>query len=69
MATLDYEGDRFALIGEETVLDGLLRRGHEVAHACRSGVCQACTMICQAGESGVALWPYSPRSLERTTDT
>ena len=50
MAKLSYQGDRFALIGEETVLDGLLRRGHEVAHACRSGVCQACTLVCESGD-------------------
>lgn len=50
MAELRYKEDRFALIGEETVLDGLLRRGHDLAHACRSGVCQACALVCESGE-------------------
>jgi CDP-4-dehydro-6-deoxyglucose reductase len=36
------EKERYALHENETVLDGLLRNGQEIAHACRSGVCQAC---------------------------
>ncbi|PRP95512.1 Ferredoxin--NAD(P)(+) reductase [Enhygromyxa salina] len=34
----------------ESVLDALLRGGVEVPHACRSGVCGSCTMVCTSGE-------------------
>ncbi len=48
MTTLTYKPDgeeqAFAInLNEgETVLDGLLRHGHDVPHGCRAGICQSC---------------------------
>jgi CDP-4-dehydro-6-deoxyglucose reductase len=50
VATLGYRDKRFTLLGNETVLDALLRSGVEVPHACRSGVCRSCTMVASAGD-------------------
>jgi NAD(P)H-flavin reductase len=49
VATLGYKGQRFELLGGETVLDGLLRSGIEVPHSCRSGICRSCTMVASSG--------------------
>src|SRR5262245_10655361 len=49
MATLAYKGRRFELLDGESVLDGLLRSGVEVAHSCRSGICRSCTLVASAG--------------------
>ncbi len=32
----------------ETVLDGLLRAGHDIPYGCRAGVCQSCIMQCSS---------------------
>jgi NAD(P)H-flavin reductase/ferredoxin len=34
----------------ETVLDGLLRHGFDLAHSCRTGVCQSCLLQVSEGE-------------------
>lgn len=49
MTTITYNDLTFELLEKESVLDCLLRNGQSVAHACRSGVCQACTMQANAG--------------------
>ncbi|HVI01340.1 MAG TPA: FAD-binding oxidoreductase [Enhygromyxa sp.] len=49
MTAIAYQGKRFTLLDNETVLDGLLRNGVEIPHACRSGVCRSCTMVASAG--------------------
>lgn len=49
MTTLRYGGKRIESIGDETVLDALLRNEIEVAHACRSGVCRSCMMVASSG--------------------
>lgn len=49
MATLGYRDKRFTLIAGETVLDGLLRNGIDVPHACRTGVCRSCMLSASAG--------------------
>jgi CDP-4-dehydro-6-deoxyglucose reductase len=49
VTTIEYKDERFALDAGETVLDGLLRRGVDIAHACRSGVCRSCTMVASSG--------------------
>jgi NAD(P)H-flavin reductase/ferredoxin len=41
---LVYKNRSYVLNGTETVLDGLLRHGIEIPHACKSGVCQSCIM-------------------------
>lgn len=40
MITTHYQ--TFELHGNETLLEGLERTGHEVAYQCRSGYCGAC---------------------------
>lgn len=49
MATVTYGRHRVPLASGETVLDGLLRAGADVPHACRSGVCKACTLRAEPG--------------------
>lgn len=41
---LVYKNRSYVLKGTETVLDGLLRHGIEISHACKSGVCMSCIM-------------------------
>ncbi len=42
MPTVQFNSAEFALQENESVLDCLLRNEQKVAHACKSGVCQAC---------------------------
>lgn len=44
MARVSYESRWYPLEAEESVLDGLLRQGIPVPHACKAGVCQSCLM-------------------------
>jgi len=44
MARVSYESRWYPLEAEESVLDGLLRQGVPVPHACKAGVCQSCLM-------------------------
>jgi len=44
MARVSYESRWYPLETEESVLDGLLRQGIPVPHACKAGVCQSCLM-------------------------
>ncbi|MBJ6764857.1 2Fe-2S iron-sulfur cluster binding domain-containing protein [Myxococcaceae bacterium JPH2] len=49
MARVKVESTWYPLEPEETVLDGLLRQGVTVPHACRAGACQSCMMRGVAG--------------------
>jgi NAD(P)H-flavin reductase len=49
MSRIRYEAQWYPLQSEETVLDGLLRQGIAVPHACKSGVCQSCLMRAASG--------------------
>jgi NAD(P)H-flavin reductase/ferredoxin len=49
MSRIRYEAQWYPLQSEETVLDGLLRQGIAVPHACKSGVCQSCLMRASSG--------------------
>jgi NAD(P)H-flavin reductase/ferredoxin len=49
MSRIRYEAQWYPLQSEETVLDGLLRQGITVPHACKSGVCQSCLMRASSG--------------------
>jgi ferredoxin-NADP reductase/ferredoxin len=49
MSRIRYEAQWYPLLSEETVLDGLLRQGISVPHACKSGVCQSCLMRAASG--------------------
>ena len=44
MSRVRYETQWYPLEPEESVLDGLLRQGISVPHACKAGVCQSCLM-------------------------
>ena len=44
MASLYFEESPLELADKETVLDCLLRHGHQVPHSCKSGICQSCKL-------------------------
>jgi CDP-4-dehydro-6-deoxyglucose reductase len=47
--TIRFEGREYPLAENESVLDGLLRRGLTVSHNCKAGVCGSCVMKATAG--------------------
>jgi CDP-4-dehydro-6-deoxyglucose reductase, E3 len=49
MSQVRYESRWYPLEPEESVLDGLLRQGVAVPHACKAGVCQSCLMRAASG--------------------
>jgi NAD(P)H-flavin reductase/ferredoxin len=49
MSRVRYEAQWYPLQPEESVLDGLLRQGIAVPHACKAGVCQSCLMRAASG--------------------
>jgi CDP-4-dehydro-6-deoxyglucose reductase len=49
MSRVRYEAEWYPLQPEESVLDGLLRQGIAVPHACKAGVCQSCLMRAASG--------------------
>lgn len=49
MAKVRHEAEWYPLEPGETVLDGLLRQGVQVPHACRAGACQSCLMRAVSG--------------------
>ncbi|MCP3099664.1 FAD-binding oxidoreductase [Myxococcus sp. K15C18031901] len=50
MARVRHESRWYPLEPEESVLDGLLRQGVVVPHACRAGACQSCLMRAVSGD-------------------
>jgi CDP-4-dehydro-6-deoxyglucose reductase len=52
--TIHYKGREVALHPDETVLDALLRDGHQVASSCRAGACQSCMLRACGGDPGTA---------------
>lgn len=51
MAAVEYEGARVELAPGETVLDGLLRAGHDAPHSCRAGHCLVCVARAVDGDA------------------
>lgn len=49
MPRVNYQAQWYPLESEESVLDGLLRQGVAVPHACKAGVCQSCLMRASSG--------------------
>ncbi|HYH95693.1 FAD-binding oxidoreductase [Hyalangium sp.] len=49
MSRVSYQAQWYPLEPEESVLDGLLRQGIPVPHACKAGVCQSCLMRAARG--------------------
>ena len=50
MSKLFYNGAAVPIDPKESVLDALLRAGHDVPYGCKSGACQACMLQAQSGE-------------------
>jgi NAD(P)H-flavin reductase/ferredoxin len=50
MPVIEYEGTRYDVLQEESVLDTLLRNNVKVAHSCKAGVCGSCLMRAVAGD-------------------
>lgn len=44
MSDVVFENRTYALAAGESVLDGLLKAGHELPHSCKAGACQCCMM-------------------------
>lgn len=44
MANVSFKGSEYTLLENESVLDCLLRNGHKLPFACRSGICQSCML-------------------------
>ena len=42
MSRIRYAAQWYPLEPQESVLEGLLRQGVSVPHACKAGVCQSC---------------------------
>lgn len=42
--TITFEGQRYSVREQESVLDGLTRHGLPIPSSCRSGICQTCLM-------------------------
>ncbi|MEP6538996.1 MAG: 2Fe-2S iron-sulfur cluster-binding protein [Bryobacteraceae bacterium] len=49
MPAIEYEGCTYQISPDETVLDGLLRNGVNIAHSCRAGSCGSCMMRAVSG--------------------
>lgn len=68
MPRVDYAGTACELQDGETVLDGLLRHGIPVPHACKAGSCGSCMMRAveprDASESEQADWAAAQISLD-----
>ena len=50
MTAILFEGDPVKLLEGESVLDALLREGHDIPNGCRSGVCQSCLLSSDGGK-------------------
>lgn len=54
MTRITFEGRRYPLQPEETVLEALLRGGATVTFSCRRGTCQSCLLRAESGDPGSA---------------
>lgn len=51
MTVIEFQGEPVTLTEGESVLDGLLRQGHQIPHGCRAGVCQSCVVEASEGDN------------------
>lgn len=49
MPAIEYEGQSYAVLEGESVLDALLRNGVRAAHSCKAGSCGSCLMRATGG--------------------
>ncbi len=61
MAKLKFRGSLYAVDGYDTVLNTLLKNGHDVPDGCRGGHCQACLMKATVGQP----MPFSQLGLDQ----
>ncbi len=61
MSEIAFENQTYALAAGESVLDGLLKAGHELPHSCKAGACQCCMMQADG--------PIPPKSQAGLKDT
>lgn len=58
MANVEFDGVRYPLQENQSVLDGLLTAGHALAYSCKSGACGSCMMrAVGSGEPGAEAVP------------
>lgn len=50
MPHISFQGERYAALPGESVLDCLLRHGMALSHSCKSGVCQSCIVRTTSGD-------------------
>jgi NAD(P)H-flavin reductase/ferredoxin len=50
MAVVVFENKSIQTQDNESVLDALLRDGHDVPYGCKNGVCQSCVMTLESGD-------------------
>jgi NAD(P)H-flavin reductase/ferredoxin len=50
MPAIEFEGNSYALVEKESVLDALLRNGVKAAHSCKAGSCGSCLMRAAEGQ-------------------
>lgn len=50
MVAVYFEQESIELVGDESLLEGLSRAGHDIPSGCRAGVCQACLVVVEEGE-------------------
>ncbi len=50
MATIEFDGRKYSLAEQESVLDALLRNGVKAAHSCKAGSCGSCMMRATHGD-------------------
>lgn len=48
MSAVLFEGNSIPLEHGESVLDALLRHGHDIPNGCRAGACQSCLMVSES---------------------
>ena len=55
--TICFEGKRFELLPDETVLEGIERQGCNLPAFCRRGICQTCLVKATQGSVPPAALP------------
>jgi ferredoxin-NADP reductase/ferredoxin len=50
MARIGFDGDVVEADAGESVLDALLRQGHDIPYSCRKGTCLSCIIVAENGE-------------------
>ena len=50
MSKLFFDGAPVPIDPKESVLDALLRAGHDIPYGCKSGACQACMLTAEKGD-------------------